>query len=195
MMQTKDFVVENGQMYYKKKPLHKQPLFWTTLVGAVLSFILGVTCLILMTGLILSGTSDSWDSESYFDDTKTYTEYQVGDSVDFSDGLHVTVTSMGKDDSVELVDSYYSTAYVVEMEVENSTAEELYFDEYYFSLMDPVSQIPFSLDLRTYDVNLVEKLKPGEKVQVKLIYGIDNETNFGFTYEDAMWTELVAEGI
>lgn len=194
-MQTKDFVVENGQMYYKKKPLHKQPLFWTTLVGAVLSFILGVTCLILMTGLSLSGTSDSWDSESYFDDTKTYTEYQVGDSVDFSDGLHVTVTSMGKDDSVELVDSYYSTAYVVEVEVENSTAEELYFDEYYFSLMDPVSQIPFTLDLRTYDVNLVEKLKPGEKVQVKLIYGIDNETNFGFTYEDAMWTELVAEGI
>ncbi|MGQ7340417.1 DUF4352 domain-containing protein [Streptococcus suis] len=194
-MQTKDFVVENGQMYYKKKPLHKQPLFWTTIAGAVLSFILGVTCLILMTGLSLSGTSDSWDSESYFDDTKTYTEYQVGDSVDFSDGLHVTVTSMGKDDSVELVDSYYSTAYVVEMEVENSTAEELYFDEYYFSLMDPVSQIPFSLDLRTYDVNLVEKLKPGEKVQVKLIYGIDNETNFGFTYEDAMWTELVAEGI
>ncbi|HEL1661366.1 TPA: DUF4352 domain-containing protein [Streptococcus suis] len=194
-MQTKDFVVENGQMYFKKKPLHKQPLFWTTIAGAVLSFILGVTCLILMTGLSLSGTSDSWDSESYFDDTKTYTEYQVGDSVDFSDGLHVTVTSMGKDDSVELVDSYYSTAYVVEMEVENSTAEELYFDEYYFSIMDPVSQIPFSLDLRTYDVNLVEKLKPGEKVQVKLIYGIDNETNFGFTYEDAMWTELVAEGI
>ncbi len=102
---------------------------------------------------------------------------------------------MGKDDSIELVDSYYSTAYVVEMEVENSTAKELYFDEYYFSLMDPVSQIPFTLDLRTYDVNLVEKLKPGEKVQVKLIYGIDNETNFGFTYEDAMWTELVAEGI
>ncbi|HEM5324056.1 TPA: DUF4352 domain-containing protein [Streptococcus suis] len=194
-MQTKDFVVENGQMYYKKKPLHKQPLFWTTIAGAVLSFILGVTCLILMTGLSLSGTSDSWDSESYFDDTKTYTEYQVGDSVDFSDGLQITVTSMGKDDSVELVDSYYSTAYVVEMEVENSTAEELYFDEYYFSLMDPVSQIPFSLDMRTYDVNLVEKLKPGEKVQVKLIYGIDNETNFGFTYEDAMWTELVAEGI
>ncbi|HEL1768163.1 TPA: DUF4352 domain-containing protein [Streptococcus suis] len=194
-MQTKDFVVENGQMYYKKKPLHKQPLFWTTIAGAVLSFILGVTCLILMTGLSLSGTSDSWDSESYFDDTKTYTEYQVGDSVDFSDGLHVTVTSMGKDDSVELVDSYYSTAYVVEVEVENSTAEELYFDEYYFSLVDPASQIPFTLDMRTYDVNLVEKLKPGEKVQVKLIYGIDNETNFGFTYEDAMWTELVAEGI
>ncbi|MDW8576040.1 hypothetical protein Q7V23_09100 [Streptococcus suis] len=33
-MQTKDFVVENGQMYYKKKPLYKQPLFWTTIAGA-----------------------------------------------------------------------------------------------------------------------------------------------------------------
>ncbi|AGZ22350.1 DUF4352 domain-containing protein [Streptococcus suis] len=195
-MQTKDFVVENGQMYYKKKPLHKQPLFWTTIACAVLSFILGVTCFIFMIGLS-SANFDNWDtgSDGYIDETVEYTEYQVGDSVDFSNGLHVTVTSMGKDDSIELVDSYYSTAYVVEMEVENSTAKELYFDEYYFSLMDPVSQIPFTLDLRTYDVNLVEKLKPGEKVQVKLIYGIDNETNFGFTYEDAMWTELVAEGI
>lgn len=194
-MEVKDFVVENGQMYYKKKPIFKQPLFWTTLVGAVLSFILGVTCLILMIGLSLSGTSDSWDSESYFDDTKIYTEYQVGDSVDFSDGLQITVTSMGKDDGLAPVDDYYSSSYVVEMDVKNPTEEVIYFDEYYFSLMDPVSQIPFTLDLRTYDVNLVEKLKPGEKVQVKLIYGIDNETNFGFTYEDAMWTELVAEGI
>ncbi|HFR3715044.1 TPA: DUF4352 domain-containing protein [Streptococcus suis] len=194
-MQTKDFVVENGQMYYKKKPLHKQPLFWTTLVGAVLSFILGVTCLILMTGLSLSGTSDSWDSESYFDDTKTYTEYQVGDSVDFSDGLHVTVTSMGKDDSVELVDSYYSTAYVVEMEVENSTAEELYFDEYYFSLVDPANQLPLDLDMRTYDVNLPEKVNPGETIKVKLVYGVDQVDNLAFVYEEALWAELIGEGI
>ncbi|WP_243899993.1 hypothetical protein, partial [Streptococcus suis] len=127
-MQTKDFVVENGQMYYKKKPLYKQPLFWTTIAGAVLSFILGVTCFIFMIGLS-AANFDNWDtgSDGYIDETVEYTEYQVGDSVDFSDGLHVTVTSMGKDDSVELVDSYYSTAYVVEMEVENSTAEELYF--------------------------------------------------------------------
>ncbi|HHT7821063.1 TPA: hypothetical protein ACT2HK_002018 [Streptococcus suis] len=100
-MQTKDFVVENGQMYYKKKPLHKQPLFWTTIAGAVLSFILGVTCFIFMIGLS-STNFDNWDtgSDGYIDETVEYTEYQVGDSVDFSDGLHVTVTSMGKDDSI-----------------------------------------------------------------------------------------------
>ncbi|MGU7928891.1 DUF4352 domain-containing protein [Streptococcus suis] len=194
-MEMKDFVVENGQMYYKKKPIFKQPLFWTTLVGAVLSFILGVTCLILMTGLSLSSTSDSWDSEVYFDDTKTYTEYQVGDSVDFSDGIQITVTSMGKDDGLAPVDDYYSSAYVVEMDVKNTTEEVIYFDEYYFSLVDPVSQIPFTLDMRTYDVNLPEKVNPGETIKVKLVYGVDQIDNLAFMYEDALWTELIGEGI
>ncbi|WP_105144276.1 DUF4352 domain-containing protein [Streptococcus suis] len=194
-MEVKDFVVENGQMYYKKKPIFKQPLFWTTLVGAVLSFILGVACLILMTGLSLSGTSDSWDSESYFDDTKIYTEYQVGDSVDFSDGLQITVTSMGKDDGLTPVDDYYSSAYVVEMDVKNTTEEVIYFDEYYFSLVDPVSQIPFTLDMRTYDVNLPEKVNPGETIKVKLVYGVDQIDNLAFVYEEALWTELIGEGI
>ncbi|HEL2110732.1 TPA: DUF4352 domain-containing protein [Streptococcus suis] len=194
-MEVKDFVVENGQMYYKKKPIFKQPLFWTTLVGAVLSFILGVTCLILMIGLSLSGTSDSWDSEGYFDDTKIYTEYQVGDSVDFSDGLQITVTSMGKDDGLAPVDDYYSSAYVVEIDVKNPTEEVIYFDEYYFSLVDPASQIPFTLDMRTYDVNLPEKVNPGESIKVKLVYGVDQVDNLAFVYEEALWTELIGEGI
>ncbi|MCQ8261612.1 DUF4352 domain-containing protein [Streptococcus suis] len=194
-MEVKDFVVENGQMYYKKKPIFKQPLFWTTLVGAVLSFILGVACLILMTGLSLSSTSDSWGSEGYFDDTKTYIEYQVGDSVDFSDGLQITVTSMGKDDGLALVDDYFSSAYVVDMDVKNPTEEVIYFDEYYFSLVDPVSQIPFTLDMRTYDVNLPEKVNPGETIKVKLVYGVDRVDNLAFVYEDALWTELIGEGI
>lgn len=194
-MEVKDFVVENGQMYYKKKPIFKQPLFWTTLVGAVLSFILGVTCLILMIGLSLSSTSDSWDSESYFDDTKIYTEYQVGDSVDFSDGLQITVTSMGKDDGLAPVDDYYSSSYVVEMDVKNPTEEVIYFDEYYFSLVDPASQIPFTLDMRTYDVNLPEKVNPGESIKVKLVYGVDQVDNLAFMYEEALWTELIGEGI
>lgn len=194
-MEVKEFVVENGQMYYKKKPIFKQLLFWTTLVGAFLSFILGVTCLILMAGLSLSGTSGSWDSESYFDDTKTYTEYQVGDSVDFSDGLQITVTSMGKDDGLAPVDDYYSSAYVVDMDVKNPTEEVIYFDEYYFSLVNPASQIPFTLDMRTYDVNLPEKVNPGETIKVKLVYGVDQVDNLAFVYEDALWTELIGEGI
>ncbi|MGU7972515.1 DUF4352 domain-containing protein [Streptococcus suis] len=194
-MEVKDFVVENGQMYYKKKALYRQPLFWTTIVGLILSFVLGVTCLILMTSLVSSEATDDWSSESYFDDSIVYTEYQVGDSVDFSDGLQITVTSMGKDDSLTLVDDYYNFAYLVEMEVKNPTEDVVYFDEYYFSLVDPANQLPLDLDKRTYDVNLPEKVNPGETIKVKLVYGVDQIDNLAFVYEDAMWTELVAEGI
>ena len=190
----KDFVIEDGQMYYRKKPLYRQPLFWTTIVGLVLTFILGFTCVVLTLGLNVS-QSRGTTYPDYLDETSTYKEYQIGDKVNFSDGLDVTVTSMGKDDSVSLVDDYYSSAYVVEMEVENATDERVYFDEYYFNLIDQTTQIPYTLDLSTYDVNLVEKLEPGEKINVKLIYGVDDESSFGLVYEEAMWTDLISEGI
>ena len=190
----KDFVIEDGQMYYRKKPLYRQPLFWTTIVGLVLTFVLGFTCVVLTLGLNVS-QSRGTTYPDYLDETLTYKEYQIGDKVNFSDGLDVTVTSMGKDDSVSLVDDYYSSAYVVEMEVENATDEKVYFDEYYFNLIDQTTQIPYTLDLSTYDVNLVEKLEPGEKINVKLIYGVDDESSFGLVYEEAMWTDLISEGI
>lgn len=190
----KDFVIEDGQMYYRKKPLYRQPLFWTTIVGLVLTFVLGFTCVVLTLGLNVS-QSRGTTYPDYLDETSTYKEYQIGDKVNFSDGLDVTVISMGKDDSVSLVDDYYSSAYVVEMEVENATDERVYFDEYYFNLIDQTTQIPYTLDLSTYDVNLVEKLEPGEKINVKLIYGVDDESSFGLVYEEAMWTDLISEGI
>ena len=190
----KDFVIEDGQMYYRKKPLYRQPLFWTTIVGLVLTFVLGFTCVVLTLGLNVS-QSRGTTYPDYLDKTLTYKEYQIGDKVNFSDGLDVTVISMGKDDSVSLVDDYYSSAYVVEMEVENATDERVYFDEYYFNLIDQTTQIPYTLDLSTYDVNLVEKLEPGEKINVKLIYGVDDVSSFGLVYEEAMWTDLISEGI
>lgn len=190
----KDFVIEDGQMYYRKKPLYRQPLFWTTIVGLVLTFVLGFTCVVLTLGLNVS-QSRGTTYPDYLDETLTYEEYQIGDKVNFSDGLDVTVTSMEKDDSISLVDDYYSSAYVVVMEVENATDERVYFDEYYFNLIDPTTQIPYTLDLSTYDVNLVEKLEPGERINVKLIYGVDDESSFGLVYEEAMWTDLISEGI
>ena len=190
----KDFVIEDGQMYYRKKPLYRQPLFWTTIVGLVLTFVLGFTCVVLTLGLNVS-QSRGTTYPDYLDETLTYKEYQIGDKVNFSDGLDVTVTSMEKDDSISLVDDYYSSGYVVVMEVENATDERVYFDEYYFNLIDQTTQIPYTLDLSTYDVNLVEKLEPGERINVKLIYGVDDESSFGLVYEEAMWTDLISEGI
>ncbi|HFI0405149.1 TPA: DUF4352 domain-containing protein [Streptococcus suis] len=193
-MEVKDFVVENGQMYYKKKPFFKQALFWTSIVGLVLSFVLGITCLFLMTSLSLSDTSDSWSSESYFDDTVTYTEHQVGERVVFPDGLQIAVTSMGKDDSLAPTGDN-GFAYLVELDVKNTSEEPLYFDEYMFQLIDVETYIPYDLDMRTYDVNLPEKINPGEAVTVKLIYEVDQASNLGLVYEGAVWTEFLTEGI
>ncbi|HFI0231944.1 TPA: DUF4352 domain-containing protein [Streptococcus suis] len=193
-MEVKDFVVENGQMYYKKKPFFKQPLFWTSIVGLVLSFVLGITCLFLMTSLSLSDTSDSWSSESYFDDTVTYTEHQVGERVVFPDGFQIAVTSMGKDDSLAPIGDN-GFAYLVELDVKNTSAEPLYFDEYMFQLIDVETYIPYDLDVRTYDVNLPEKVNPGEAVKIKLIYEVDQTSNLGLVYEGAVWTEFLTEGI
>ncbi|HFU4458608.1 TPA: DUF4352 domain-containing protein [Streptococcus suis] len=193
-MEVKDFVVENGQMYYKKKPFFKQPLFWTSLVGCLLSFVLGMTCLILMAGLSLSDTSDSWSSESYFDDTVTYTEHQVGERGVFPDGFQIAVTSMGKDDSLAPIGDN-GFAYLVELDVKNTSEEPLYFDEYMFQLIDVETYIPYDLDMRTYDVNLPEKVNPGEAVKVKLIYGVDQTSNLGLVYDGAVWTEFLTEGI
>lgn len=193
-MEVKDFVVENGQMYYRKKPFFKQTLFWTSLVGLLLSFILGVACLILMMSPSVSDTSSYWDTEGYFDDTISYTEYQVGDSVDFSTGLQITVTSMGKDDSLAPVGDF-GYPYLVEMDVKNPTDEVVYFDEYHFQLIDDETYLPYDLDMRTYDVNLMEKINPGEMIKVKLIYEVDQESSVGFIYENAIWTELIGEGI
>ncbi|HFI2447914.1 TPA: DUF4352 domain-containing protein [Streptococcus suis] len=193
-MEVKDFVVENGQMYYKKKPFFKQPLFWTSIVGLVLSFVLGITCLFLMTSLSLSDTSDSWSSESYFDDTVTYTEHKVGERVVFPDGFQIAVTAMGKDDSLAPTGDN-GFAYLVELDVKNTSAEPLYFDEYMFQLIDVETYIPYDLDMRTYDVNLPEKINPGEAVTVKLIYEVNQASNLGLVYEGAVWTEFLTEGI
>ncbi|HEM3576516.1 TPA: DUF4352 domain-containing protein [Streptococcus suis] len=193
-MDVKDFVVENGQMYYKKRPFFKQALFWTSIVGLVLSFVLGITCLFLMTSLSLSDTSDSWSSESYFDDTVTYTEYQVGERVVFPDGFQIAVTSMSKDDSLAPTGDN-GFAYLVELDVKNTSEEPLYFDEYMFQLIDVETYIPYDLDMRTYDVNLPEKINPGEAVKIKLIYEVDQASNLGLVYEGAVWTEFLTEGI
>ena len=44
-MFEKEFVIEEGVVYHRQKPLHKQALFWTTIAGAVISVFLGIVVL------------------------------------------------------------------------------------------------------------------------------------------------------
>ena len=197
-MFPKEFVIEDGVVYYRKKPLHKQPLFWTTIAGAVISVFLGILVLVL---LFLIGASEISDSDNnndgyeYYDDLSTYTDYEVGETVAFDDGLKVTVQSMKEDPAVELVDTYYANAFVVELVLENPLEEDYYIDEYAFSLRDGYSEAYLDLDYRTYDVNIPEKLAPGEKLNLKLIYGFNDENELVFTYDDVSWTLLLSQSL
>ncbi len=197
-MFEKDFVIEEGIVYYRQKPLHKQPLFWTSIAGAVISVFLGILVLVLLFYIGASELSNSdytSDGYEYYEDLSTFTNYGIGETVEFDDGLKVTVQSMKEDSAVELVDTYYSNALVVDLVVENTLAEDYYLNEYAFSLRDGYSEDYLNLDYRTYDVNIPEKLAPGEKLNLKLIYGFDEENELIFTYDDASWTLLLSQSL
>lgn len=200
-MFPKEFIVEDGIVYYRKKPLHKQPLFWTTVAGAVLSLILGVVTVFSVITLSASQVFSELDTygDSYYDTSETYggsydtyTEYQVGDTVSLYSDVDVTVLSMVKDESIELVDTYYTSALVATVKLTNTSDYDYYLDEYAFGLIDPTYETYFYLDYRTYDVNIPEKIKPGETVELELIYGVDSETNFSLTFEDVAWNQTFA---
>ena len=197
-MFPKEFVIEDGIVYYRKKPLHKQPLFWTTIAGAVISLVLGTLVLVLLFFIGASEISQSdynGNINEYYEDLSTYTDYEIGETVEFDDGLKVTVQSMKEDPAVELIETYYANALVVDLVVENTLEEEFYFDEYSFSLYDGDSEDYLSLDYRTYDVDIPEKLAPGEKLNLKLIYGLNDEKELIFTYDDASWTLLLSQSL
>ena len=197
-MFPKEFVIEDGIVYYRKKPLHKQPLFWTTIAGAVISLVLGTLVLVLLFFIGASEISQSdynGNINEYYEDLSTYTDYEIGETVEFDDGLKVTVQSMKEDPAVELIETYYANALVVDLVVENTQEEDYYLNEYAFSLRDGYSEDYLNLDYRTYDVNIPEKLAPGEKLNLKLIYGFDEEYELIFTYDDASWTLLLSQSL
>ena len=119
-MFPKEFVIEDGIVYYRKKPLHKQPLFWTTIAGAVISLVLGTLVLVLLFFIGASEISQSdynGNINEYYEDLSTYTDYEIGETVEFDDGLKVTVQSMKEDPAVELIETYYANALVVDLVV------------------------------------------------------------------------------
>ena len=203
-MQSKEFVIEEGVMYYRKKTFYKQALFWTTLIGFFLSFIFGTSLLFVsLQGQYVTPIEPYYDDYSaysdYYDVSQIYREYQVGEEAQFLEGMSVRVIDMGKDSSVKTVRTFYDAAFVVNVEVKNTGTEDIYFDEYSFYLVDSLTERTINLDLRTYDVNIPEKLVAGEKVELKLVYGVyDEDLKSGspfLVYNDTAWYQLVTEGI
>lgn len=196
-MFPKECIIEDGQVYYRKKALYKQPLFWTTIAGAIVALILGILLFLTVLGIASSSYSDSDIYETY-ENTRSelFTEKEVGEEVELQMGLMLTVQSMEVDTKIELDDPYYDQALVVKVQVENPTKKALYFDErdsFLLGTQDRYSEefeTIYSLDNRTYDSAWIKKVNPGEKVEYTLIYGVDNIPNYRFIYEENAWNLL-----
>lgn len=196
-MFPKEFIVEDGHVYYRKKPLYKQPLFWTTIAGGVVSLILGLLLFLTILGIASSSDSSSYVDESYDNRTSDFfSEKEIDQEVSLENGLKLTVQSMELDTKIDLDDSYYDQALVVKVQVENPTKEPLYFNEQkgivggtQDSASDEFDSV-YILDNRTYDVPLKKKLNSEEKASLTLIYGVDEEVHYRFMYEGNVW-ELV----
>lgn len=201
-MYPKDYIVEDGHVYYRKKPLHKQPLFWTTLAGGLASlgmlflsfflfFVIGVQGLVTE----LDTTTDSsyyYDDESYVDLT-TYPEYEIGEEVIFDKELEVTVTKLDVDDTVKLV-AEADKAVVVDVTIKNTSKEDYYLDEYDFVLYDSYD-FSYELDYRTYDANIPEKLAPDETATLRLVYGADEDDNYRLVFNEVIWSQSVGDAV
>lgn len=191
-MFPKEFIIEDGHIYYRKKPLYKQPLFWTSLAGFTVAFILGLLLFLTVLGLAGSSYASSYMQESYDDlVSDPFMEKEIGQEVELSSGLRLTVQSMELDSKIELDDSDYHQAMVITVEVKNPTEERLYFDEQDSLLFgtqdsDEIESV-YILDNRTYDGAFKKKINPGETVEYTLIYGVDGASSYHLMYEGNVW--------
>lgn len=201
-MQVKDYVVDNGVMYYPKKPFYKQVFFWTSLIGFLLALFFGISTLLLSTySSVLSAAGAGHDQsyvEDYYDTSAVYRDFQVGDRVEFTDGLAVQLKDLESDTGLSLADPTYDLAVVANLVIENTSDQDLYFDETSFFLVDAQLESLLPLDGRTYDINLPEKLAAGEEVQIKLVFAAfadQDQSSLVLVYDDANWSHLLTEGV
>ncbi|MET3644816.1 DUF4352 domain-containing protein [Streptococcus gallinaceus] len=198
-MFPKEFIVEDGQVYYRKNPLHRQPLFWTSIAGLVISLLLSVVVGFLLLALGSQTVNEFVDEHKDTNyetsmDWSEYDEYSIGETAELAD-LSIKVESMEVKDADTLVDDSLDKALVVTLTLENTSGEDYYFDEYEFSVYGDDTSGYYVLDYQTYSKDMPEKIKPGEKVHLTLYYGVDDSDTYRFTYNNVYWATNDADAI
>lgn len=183
----KEIQTPEGQIYVLKRPLYKQPLFWTSLVGGLVSLALAaVLGLLMFLGLIYSEVDSAYDS-SYV----TQPDHLPGQGVLASNDLEVTVERIYVDDKRSLSDSSRGKAVLVQLTVENTASHSVLFSPYDVMLFDQEGEV-YVLDASTFDdQSLASNLSAGKRTQLTLIYVGDDEPDKSYlvSYEDSVWGE------
>ncbi|MGT2799902.1 DUF4352 domain-containing protein [Streptococcus marmotae] len=201
-MIPKEWISENGYVYYRKKPLYRQSLFWTTIAGALISCLLGLALVLaLVAGRASSWTDTAPNGRDVSLESDYYREQAIGQKVELLNELMLTVDSMEIDTETTLVGMYHTHALVVNITIENPTKIAEYFEEHDAIVEgtgvkdnDAIGN-QYWLDNRTYDVPLKKKIDPGEKVQFRLVYGVNPDTQYRFIYDGNVWSLTQGESL
>ena len=179
--------------YVKKKPLYHQGLFWGTVLGFLLSLVLGL----LLIFSILTSVSLEEENEQLVRMTgvspyrvdRTYHDFATGVSVEDPSGEKVTVNQIQVDGNRAMTDEATGRAVLVNVTVENVGKSNLLVNPYTFDLVSQEGDL-YVLDGSTFDkVSVGTNLKPGEKLTFDLIFDgeEDKEERYGVVHKDNRW--------
>lgn len=183
-----------GLIYQLKKPLHKQALFWTTLILGIVLFLMTIFCAVLFLitlGLTVENEELRVKQSHDYSYSAEYKSYRLGEAVEFPEGLKITVNSVRLDKDRTLGDESTGSAVVASVTVENTSSRQILLSPYSFSLYDQDDEV-YILDGSTFDnTQIGTNLSAGKTITFDLIFdGEDGDAGpYSLVYENVKWSK------
>ena len=201
-----------------KKPVYKQPLFWTTIVfGIIILFLMILVHVIDSENVNINNALakynlryDSTNKEIYNTGNSQKTTQQsssqneapsantsskakntlkFGASGNFSDGSKATVNKIYDASDVEMLDVKSGYKQIaIDVVLENTTDNPLMVNFQSFNVYDSKSEIG-DFNAKTYQNNIPQTLAAGMKASVTLYYTVKNDGPYTVSYGDGLWKE------
>lgn len=189
-----EIISEDGFIYRLKRPLHKQALFWTTLIAGIIIFFLTlISVLLLLTTIGLVTENDHLREQASYTRSSLdgYTVYSFGESAEFPSGLKMTVLSVSVDRNRHMSDESTGVAVVASITIENTSQKTILVSPYDFGLYDKEENV-YILDGSTFDnTQIGMNIASGKKITVDLIFDGEsgNEAPYSLIYDNAKWSK------
>ena len=191
-----EMIDADGNLYQIKKPLHKQPLFWTNVISFGLALILSLVTVVLLLinfslsedGLKISGRMDR--SNRAYDYKNEHPNHYFGDAAFFRNGAKIIVQSARVDTDRKMSDDATGVAVVVSVRIKNTSNRSLLVSPYDFDLYDEKDRL-YILDDSTFDNNQIgTNLAPGKEVQFDLVFDGErgDKRSYIVAYEQTKWS-------
>lgn len=190
-----EMIDADGNLYQIKKPLHKQPLFWISVISSGLAIILSlVTVALLLINFSLSEDSlkiNGRMGSSYraYDYKNEHPNHYFGDAVFFQNGTKITVQAAKMDTSKKMSDDAAGVAVVVSIKVKNTSNRRILLNPYNFDLYDEKGNL-YILDASAFDhAQVGMDLVPGKTISFDLVFDGEqgDEHSYTVTYGEDKW--------